>query len=93
MPKQNIKLYGYARVSSQTQCEDRQVLALLACGVAQRNIFVDKQSGKDFNRPKYDKFIKGSGPAIRCLSRVSTGWGGTMRKSSSNYYKKIRYKV
>ena len=45
--------YGYARVSSTDQNEDRQVIALEDEGVQLSNIFIDKQSGKDFNRPRY----------------------------------------
>lgn len=46
-------IYGYARVSTKEQNEDRQIIALKAAGVDEDNIFVDKQSGKDFRRPKY----------------------------------------
>ncbi len=46
-------IYGYVRVSSADQNEDRQLLALQQAGVAGRNIFIDKQSGKDFVRPSY----------------------------------------
>ena len=49
----NTKKFGYARISSITQKEDRQVEALLALGIPDRDIFVDKQSGKNFDRPKY----------------------------------------
>ena len=52
------KNYGYARVSSKGQHEDRQVTAFLEEGVAQCDIFVDKQSGKDFDRPKYRRLLK-----------------------------------
>ena len=51
-------LIGYARVSSTNQNEDRQVIDLLEYGVPQKNIYVDKQSGKDFNRPEYMKMAK-----------------------------------
>ena len=47
------KVFGYARVSTAHQHEDRQVEALLAYGVEERNIIVDKESGKDFNRVGY----------------------------------------
>ena len=47
------RIYGYARVSSKEQNEDRQVQASLDNGVEDRFIFVDKQSGKDFNREQY----------------------------------------
>lgn len=53
--KQNT--YGYARVSSQDQFEDRQMTALREAGVQVKNIFVDKQSGKDFNRPAFKKLL------------------------------------
>lgn len=52
------KIYGYGRVSSMEQNADRQVLRLRGVGVAERNIFVDKQSGKDFERPQYKKLLK-----------------------------------
>jgi DNA invertase Pin-like site-specific DNA recombinase len=55
---QTAKIYGYARVSTKDQHEDRQLLALMGCGIARRDIFVDKQSGKDFNRPAYQRLIK-----------------------------------
>ena len=45
--------YGYVRVSSLEQNEERQLIELKRVGVADDNIFIDKQSGKDFNRPKY----------------------------------------
>ena len=47
------KVFGYARVSTAHQHEDRQIEALLAYGVEERNIIVDKESGKDFNRVGY----------------------------------------
>jgi len=50
--------YGYARVSSRKQHEDRQIIALLEQGILRRNIFVDKQSGKDFDREKYQKLLR-----------------------------------
>lgn len=51
-------VYGYARVSSYEQNEDRQCIALKEVGVPDKKIFVDKISGKDFNRPQYKKMIK-----------------------------------
>ena len=50
--------YGYVRVSTRQQKEDRQIIALMEHGVARRNIFVDKQSGKDFDREKYQKLLR-----------------------------------
>lgn len=52
------KIYGYVRVSSTDQNEDRQLIALSEAGVADENIFKDKQSGKDFERPQYKRMIK-----------------------------------
>jgi DNA invertase Pin-like site-specific DNA recombinase len=51
-------LYGYARVSSRDQNIDRQIIALKEVGVEEENIFIDKQSGKDFNRPSYQELLK-----------------------------------
>lgn len=49
---------GYARVSSQDQHEDRQIAAMLEAGVELSNIYLDKQSGKDFNREAYKNMVK-----------------------------------
>ena len=50
-------VYGYIRVSSQDQNEDRQVIAIQEKLVPKENLFIDKQSGKDFDRPEYKKLI------------------------------------
>ena len=51
-------IYGYVRVSSQDQNEDRQMIALREKLVDPKMIYIDKQSGKDFDRPKYKKMLK-----------------------------------
>ena len=51
-------VYGYARVSTREQCADRQLLALQDFPVARANIFTDKVSGKDFDRPQYRRLLK-----------------------------------
>lgn len=51
-------IFGYIRVSSTDQNEDRQRDALLGKSVPQKNIYTDKQSGKDFDRPQYKRLIK-----------------------------------
>lgn len=51
-------VYGYVRVSTKEQCEDRQLIALREFPVAENHIFMDKLSGKDFNRPQYQKLIR-----------------------------------
>ena len=53
-----MSVYGYIRVSSKDQKEDRQQMALKEVGVDLQNIYVDKQSGKDFNRPQYKKMLR-----------------------------------
>lgn len=50
--------YGYIRVSSKEQNIDRQMAALLKEGLNKKQIFIDKQSGKDFNRPAYKRLLK-----------------------------------
>lgn len=52
------KIYGYVRVSSTDQNEERQMVALTEAGVLEKNIFMDKQSGKSFDRPQYKKLVK-----------------------------------
>ncbi|MCI9421966.1 recombinase family protein [Lachnospiraceae bacterium WCA-9-b2] len=51
-------VYGYVRVSSREQNEDRQMLALNEREVPEKNIYIDKQSGKDFKRPMYNRMLK-----------------------------------
>lgn len=50
--------YGYIRVSSKDQCEDRQFLALKQFDIPRKNIYVDKVSGKNFDRPQYNRLVK-----------------------------------
>ena len=51
-------LYGYIRVSTRDQNEDRQILALKELSIPEKNLFIDKQSGKDFERPQYRKMVR-----------------------------------
>ena len=51
-------LYGYIRVSTKEQNEDRQLLALKELAIQEKNLFIDKQSGKDFERPQYRKMVR-----------------------------------
>ena len=51
-------IYGYIRVSSRDQNEDRQVLAMREINIPEKNIYIDKQSGKDFDRPQYKKLVR-----------------------------------
>ena len=52
------KRYGYIRVSSTDQNEDRQKLAMAQVAVPEKDIYMDKQSGKDFERPQYKRLVK-----------------------------------
>ena len=52
------KIYGYVRVSSRDQNEDRQMIALKEFSISEKNIYVDKQSGKNFDRPEYRKLFR-----------------------------------
>ena len=51
-------IYGYVRVSTREQNEDRQMLALNEKAVPEQNIYIDKQSGMDFKRPMYNRMLK-----------------------------------
>ena len=53
-----MSTYGYVRVSSREQNEDRQLDALREMEIEERNIFIDKQSGKDFERPQYKRLVR-----------------------------------
>lgn len=52
------KIYGYVRVSSADQNEDRQMIEMHRVGVPDANIFMDKQSGKNFDRPNYKRLVR-----------------------------------
>ena len=53
-----MKTYGYVRVSSLTQNCDRQISEMYKYGLTNKNIYIDKESGKDFERTNYKKLIK-----------------------------------
>lgn len=55
---ENVRKKGYARVSSVNQHEDRQIIDLLSYGVPEKEIYIDKQSGKNFERSAYKKMYK-----------------------------------
>ena len=70
--------YGYARVSAKDQCEERQLIALREFPVAEANIFLDKVSGKDFNRPAYRRLIRRLRPrdllVIKSIDRLGRNY-------------------
>lgn len=65
-----VQTYGYVRVSTNEQNEDRQVIELERVGVDKKKIYMDKQSGKDFERPEYCRMVKNmkSGDLLYILS-------------------------
>ena len=79
-----MEIYGYVRVSSTDQNEERQLIALREKGVDDKNVYMDKQSGKDFDRPQYKKLLRKMKRAIYSISSASTDWDATMRKSKVN---------
>ena len=52
-----LEVYGYCRVSGKDQCESRQTFAMNELHISPSNIFIDKQSGKNFNRPAYKTLV------------------------------------
>ena len=74
-PAMDGTVYGYARVSTQNQHEDRQLAAMREYGVATSRIIVEKQSGKDFDRPGYQNLLRqlraGDTLVIKSLDRLS----------------------
>ena len=74
--KNNV--YGYVRVSTKEQNEARQVIAMHEFGVDEQNIFVEKQSGKDFNRPKYKRLLRklkaGDTLVIKSIDRLGRNY-------------------
>ena len=72
------KLYGYLRVSTKDQNEDRQKLAMFDFGVSEKNLYMDKQSGKDFERPGYQKLMRKIKPGdtlvIKSIDRLGRNY-------------------
>lgn len=72
------KIYGYMRVSSREQNEERQRLALLGMGVPKEHIYMDKMSGKNFERPQYKRLLKkldyGSVLFVKSIDRLGRNY-------------------
>ena len=67
------------------QNEDRQLIALQAFPVSERNIYMDKLSGKDFNRPQYRKLLKKFRPGdLLVIKSIDPGWPAIMRRYCCN---------
>ena len=70
--------YGYIRISTKEQNEHRQLIALRAFGIESRRIYMDKQSGKDFERPQYKRMIRrlkaGDTLAVKSIDRLGRNY-------------------
>jgi DNA invertase Pin-like site-specific DNA recombinase len=71
--------FGYVRVSSREQNEERQLVAMRSFGIADKHILIDKQSGKDFDRPAYRRLLKKLKPGdtlvIKSIDRLGRDYG------------------
>lgn len=76
--------YGYVRVSTKDQNEDRQIIALRDAGVPGKNIILDKQSGKDFNRPGYLRLCKKVKPGdtlfVKSIDRLGRNYNDILEQ-------------
>lgn len=81
-----IHTYGYARVSSRDQNLDRQIDALVSFGVAEEDLFTDKASGKDFDRPNYIRLIsklkRGDTVVIKSIDRLGRNYSEILEQWS-----------
>ena len=72
------QIYGYIRVSSRDQNEDRQVIAMREFGIAEKNLVIDKQSGKDFERTQYRRLMRklkdGDTLVIKSIDRLGRNY-------------------
>ena len=75
----NKNIYGYIRVSTVDQNEDRQRIAMHGLPIPEKNLFVERQSGKDFERPQYKKLIRRLKPEdllyIKSIDRLGRNYG------------------
>ena len=63
-------MYGYVSVSSKDQCEERQLIAMQEFGVPEQNIFLDKLSGKNFERPRYKRLLRKLRPGDKVCKKI-----------------------
>ena len=79
-------IYGYIRVSSKDQNEERQLIAMKELDVPEKNIFIDKQSGKDFERPQYKRMLrkmrKGDLLYIKSIDRLGRNYSEILEQWS-----------
>lgn len=79
-----MAIYGYVRVSSRDQNEERQLIAMKEKGVQPSSVYVDKQSGKDFERPEYQKMLQrlrdGDTLIIKSIDRLGRNYDGILEQ-------------
>ncbi len=72
------ELYGYIRVSTKDQCEERQLIAMQEFGISEKYIFLDKLSGKDFQRPQYKRLLRklrpGDALVVKSIDRLGRNY-------------------
>ena len=77
----NNEAYGYIRVSSKDQHEDRQRIAMKTAGVPDENVFMDKLSGKNFDRPGYQNVLQKLKPGdalfVKSIDRLGRNYGSS----------------
>lgn len=80
-------IYGYARISTREQNEGRQVEAMQAFGISPGSIYIDKQSGKDFNRPQYHKLLRRLRPGdvlvVKSIDRLGRNYDDIWSNAAS----------
>jgi len=78
-----MSTYGYVRVSAKEQHEDRQIQAMVQFGISNSNLYIDKKSGKDFKRPKYQELMeilkKGDILVLSSIDRLGRNYRGIYR--------------
>ena len=88
--------YGYVRVSGKSQNEERQLYAMEKAGIARERLYIDKQSGKDFNRPEYQRLLRklreGDALFVQSIDRLGRNyeeilehWGLLARKKKVDF--------
>ena len=93
----HLRKFGYVRVSSRDQNEDRQIIEMEKLNIRSENIYTDKQSGKDFNRPRYllmlNKLCAGDILFVKSITKIKVnglkGYYKMYRASKGEYYEAL----
>ena len=91
------RIYGYIRVSTREQNIERQMLSLLEAGIHKKDIYVDKQSGKNFQRPAYTKMMRrvreGDLIVVKSIDRLGRNYQESWNSGVSLQKKKVPISV